>query len=70
MPQAPRNEKMTLRLSAREAKLLELLAEHLGGDESGALRQSLLEKVRREGITLPEDSGLPPKPLKKQKPGA
>lgn len=43
---------MTIRLSDDEEKLRDLLADHLGIDGSGVMRQGLLKLAREEGITL------------------
>ena len=46
---------MTLRLSDEELKLRDLLAEHLGINEAGVMRQALLRLARAEGIELPKE---------------
>jgi hypothetical protein len=56
-----REQRMTLRLTAEEAALRDLLAEHLGINHAGVMRQGMLELARAKGITLPR---------KKEKPGA
>ena len=53
---------VAVRLSDEELRLRDLLAEHLGVNEAGVLRQGLLRLARAEGIELP-----PEKPHRKLK---
>jgi hypothetical protein len=53
---------MTLRLSHNEEELRDALAEHLGTDASGVMRQGLLKLARDEGVTVESKH---PRPMKK-----
>ena len=55
---------MSLRLSSNEARIRDLLSEHLGVDQAGVMRQALLRMARAEGITLPPEE--PHKPTAKR----
>lgn len=54
MPPIERTEKMSLRLTAEELKLRDVLAKHFGIDSGGVMRMALLKLAREEGITAPE----------------
>jgi hypothetical protein len=43
---------MTIRMTQHEAALRDALAEHLGIDGSGVMRQGMLELAREKGIVL------------------
>lgn len=46
--------KMTVRLSAEEEKIRNMLEIHLGIDGNGVMRLGMLDLARREGIKPPE----------------
>ena len=59
MPPVDRTEKMTIRLTPDECALRDALAEYLGVNPSGVMRQGLLRLARAEGIVLPETKKTP-----------
>ena len=61
MPHHERPRKMTIRLSDDEERLRDLLADHLGIDGSGVMRQGLLKLAREEGITVETEKAPHPK---------
>lgn len=57
---------MTLRLSDDEERLRDALANHLGTDGSGVMRQGLLKLARDEGITVEAKHPRPKPPGQKK----
>jgi predicted ArsR family transcriptional regulator len=52
---------MTIMLSEKEEALRDELADHLGIDASGVMRQGMLDLARREGVTVQVAPHSPPR---------
>lgn len=53
MPPTKRNLKMTVMLSEDEVEFRDAVAQHLGTDASGVMRQGMLKLGRDEGFEFP-----------------